>query len=99
MYSTREEQETEKQKMSRAYFVRYMQELLLGRAVAGSAGLYFRKVSFSENIRYIHMELETGEIRQEPQEIRNYQKAVYAAGRQYLGMGKRMSRIYGYCRA
>lgn len=88
MYSTREEQETEKQKMSRAYFVRYMQELLLGRAEPEALAYISEKVSFSENIRYIHMELETGEIRQEPQEIRNYQKAVYAAGRQYLGMEK-----------
>ncbi|MFQ7551190.1 MAG: hypothetical protein ACLRMZ_13795 [Blautia marasmi] len=65
MYSTREEQETEKQKMSRAYFVRYMQELLLEEQ-SRKRFLYFRKVSFSENIRYIHMELETGEIRQNP---------------------------------
>ena len=47
--------------MGRAYFVRYMQALLLGRGDAETLDYIQKKVSFSNKIRYIHMELEEKE--------------------------------------
>ncbi len=85
LYSTREEQKTEKEEMSRAYFVRYIQALLLGRPDKEALEYVSGKMKFSQNIKYIHMEMEAEEGSLLPQEMRSWQKAVYARCRQYLG--------------
>lgn len=88
LYNAKKEQETEKKKMSRAYFVRYVQALLLGRADAEALAYVSEKIEFSNRIRYIHMELEDEENLFSFGEMRNYQKAIFDNCRQYLGSKK-----------
>lgn len=98
LYSTREEQKTEKEEMSRAYFVRYIQALLLGRPDKEALEYVSGKMEFSQNIKYIHMEMEAEEGSLLPQEMRSWQKAVYAQVQAVSGGQERGPGIYGYCR-
>ena len=88
LYKKQKKQETEQQKMGRAYFVRYMQALLLGRGDAETLDYIQKKVSFSNKIRYIHMELEEKGESLDFQDMRTYQKVVFLNCRKYLGSEK-----------
>ena len=88
LYKTQKKQETEKKKMGRAYFVRYIQALLLGRADKEALDYIHKKVSFSNRIRYIHIELEEKEEVLDFQDMRTYQKVVFQNCRKYLGSEK-----------
>lgn len=88
LYKKQKRKEIEQKKMGRAYFVRYIQALLLGRGDEEALVYVNKKLSFSDRIRYIHMELEDEEHSLEFQKMRTYQKAVYQNCKAYLGPEK-----------
>lgn len=88
LYKSQKKKETEQKKMSRAYFVRYVQALLLGRGDEEALTYINKKITFSNKIRYIHMELEDPGHNLEFTQMRNYQKKVFHNCRAYLGVGK-----------
>lgn len=83
-----EEKQSRKQtvdKMGKAYFIRHVQNLILGRAEAESVAYVENKIPFEGSIRYIDIEIEDVNQQYSLEEKRQIQRKVYENCMQLLG--------------
>lgn len=91
-YETRKQEKLEREKMGKAFFTRYIQALILGRAEEENIAYIKEKVAFSEHIRYIEIELDysTLDRKVSVKEKRQMQRLMYHNCLSFIGKENEM---------